>query len=461
MHFPDFTGIICNNAVRGQFAVKKQSRVKEMPMKKKSKWISRLRNNSLIDLLFTLEGNPKVLILLEPLWGIPYYLINPYVSLYMRENGLSKMQIGSLQTIFMVCQVIIGLFAGALADKFGRKKTTVFGDFFGWSVAMLAFAVSGSYWMFVLAYFLNSFEQINQTSWVCLLVEDAQDKDILNIHNWVTIGGMVAVIFAPLSGIFISRFSIVPVLRVLYVIFSMNMFLKSYITLKYCNETQIGMMKMAENKHTPLLTLVKQNYSVKALKSFFTHGAKVRILLIQAIYGAARMIMVTFTNIYAKEQLNVPEGFLSFIPIISTGIMIVFMFGLQDRIKKIKLPMIAGTILYILSQCMLIIIPKDNLLMFLLYTVLEAACFALVFPRKSSLETFSLDKNHRARELALLTTLTLVLTAPFGSIAGALSELNPIYPFILNMILFALGFVVLLKVKEPDPYARAQKETAG
>ena len=426
-------------------------------MKKTSKWIARLRNNSLIDLLFTLKGNPKVLILLEPLWGIPYYLINPYASLYMRDIGLSKMEIGSLQTIFMVSQVIIGLFAGALADKFGRKKTTVFGDFFGWSVAMLAFAMSGSYWMFALAYFLNSFEQINQTSWVCLLVEDAEDRDILNIHNWVTIGGMVAVIFAPLSGIFINQFSIVSVLRVLYVIFSINMFLKSYITLKYCTETQIGKRKIAENKGKSLISMVKKNYSAGALKSFFGQGPKVRILLIQAIYGAARMIMTIFTNIYAKEQLNVPETFLSFIPIISTGVMIVFMFGLQDKIKKIKMPMVAGTLLYIGSQLMLIVIPKNNLLMFILYTVVEAACFALVFPRKSSLETFSLDKNDRARELALLTTLTLLLTSPFGSIAGALSEANPIYPFILNMVLFALGFLVLLKVKEPDPYKEANE----
>lgn len=428
-------------------------------MKKQSKLITRLRRNSLIDLLFTLEGNPKILVFLEPLWGIPYYLINPYVSLYMRGNGLSKIEIGSLQTIFMICQVLIGLFAGALADKYGRKKTTVFGDFFGWSVAMLVFAVSNSYPLFILAYFLNSFEQINQTSWVCLLVEDAKDRDILNIHNWVTIGGMVSVIFAPLSGIFISQFSIVHVLRVLYVVFSINMFFKSYITLKYCTETQIGMMKMAENRKNSLFSMVKKNYSLPALKSFFTHSAKVKVLLIQAIYGAARMIMVTFTNIYAKEQLHVPESFLSFVPIISTGVMIIFMFGLQDKIKKIKIPMMAGTIVYILSQCMLILIPKNHLFLFVLYTVVEAACFALVFPRKSSLETFSLDKHDRARELALLTTLTLVLTSPFGYIAGILSELNPIAPFLLNIGLFILGFLVLTKVKEPDPYEKAKAET--
>ncbi len=421
-------------------------------MKKQSKFITRLRRNSLIDLLFTIEGNPKILIWLEPLWGIPFYLINPYISLFMRDNGLSKVQIGSLQSIFMISQVIIGLFAGALADKFGRKKTTVFGDFFGWSVAMLVFAVSNNYWLFLLAYFLNSFEQINQTSWVCLLVEDAKDKDILNIHNWVTIGGLVTVIFAPLSGIFINAFSIVPVVRVLYVIFSLNMGLKSYITLKYCTETQIGMRKMAENKHRSVLSMVKENYAFATLKKFFTDGPKIKILLIQAIYGAARMVTVTFTNIYAKEQLFVPESFLSYVPIISTGVMIIFMFGLQDKIKKIKLPMIAGTFLYILSQAVLILIPKNNLPLFILYTFIEAICFALVFPRKSSLETFSLDKNDRARELALLTTLTLVLSSPFGFIAGNLSELNPILPFVLNIGLFILGFLVLITVKEPNPH---------
>src|SRR5699024_1465070 len=112
-------------------------------------------------------------------------------------------------------------FGGILTDKMGRKYTTMMGDFFGWAVACLIWAVSQNFWLFLLAAILNSFEQINQTAWYCLLIEDADKRDLVNLYAWVSIGGLIAVFFAPLSGLFINANSVVPVLRVLYTIFSL------------------------------------------------------------------------------------------------------------------------------------------------------------------------------------------------------------------------------------------------
>ena len=57
------------------------------------------------------------------------------------------------------------------------KFTTMMGDFFGWALACLDVGrsptTSGS---FLAAAILNSFEQINQTAWYCLLIEDADPE---------------------------------------------------------------------------------------------------------------------------------------------------------------------------------------------------------------------------------------------------------------------------------------------
>ena len=45
------------------------------------KLTERLRRNALLDVLFSLKGNPRACIWVEPLWGIPYNLYLPYVTL--------------------------------------------------------------------------------------------------------------------------------------------------------------------------------------------------------------------------------------------------------------------------------------------------------------------------------------------------------------------------------------------
>ena len=44
---------------------------------------SRLRQHPLIQVLARNKGNPRTLVLIEPLWGIPYNLISPFATLYM------------------------------------------------------------------------------------------------------------------------------------------------------------------------------------------------------------------------------------------------------------------------------------------------------------------------------------------------------------------------------------------
>ena len=104
---------------------------------------SRLRQHPLIQVLARNKGNPRTLVLIEPLWGIPYNLISPFATLYMYTQGVTDVQIGLILSITMVIQVFFSFFAGILADKLGRKFTTMMGDFFGWSLACLVWCVPG------------------------------------------------------------------------------------------------------------------------------------------------------------------------------------------------------------------------------------------------------------------------------------------------------------------------------
>ena len=56
--------------------------------------IRSLKAHPLIQVLADNGGNPRTLVLIEPLWGVPYNLIAPFATLYMYTQGITDVQIG-------------------------------------------------------------------------------------------------------------------------------------------------------------------------------------------------------------------------------------------------------------------------------------------------------------------------------------------------------------------------------
>ena len=82
-----------------------------------------MKNHSLITSLKSLRGNPRGCVYLEPLWGIPFHLYSPYVSIYMVALGLADKQIGLILSISWGFQIVLALLSGAVTDKLGRLQT--------------------------------------------------------------------------------------------------------------------------------------------------------------------------------------------------------------------------------------------------------------------------------------------------------------------------------------------------
>ena len=80
-----------------------------------------LMTHSLIVALRSLTGNPRGCVYTEPLWGIPYNLFAPYVSVYMVALGLSDKDIGIVLSVSWGFQVLWALLSGAITDKVGRR----------------------------------------------------------------------------------------------------------------------------------------------------------------------------------------------------------------------------------------------------------------------------------------------------------------------------------------------------
>lgn len=414
-----------------------------------SKLLHSFREHPLIKQLMELKGNPKVCILIEPLWGIPYNLIAPFITVYMYALGVKDREIGLLLSITMVAQVLFSFAGGIITDKLGRRFTTNIGDFIGWSLACLVWAVSQNFWFFLVAMLLNCCEQVNQTAWYCLLVEDAKKKDIVGIHTWVSIAGLLTVFFAPISGVLIRRFSMVSVVRCLYLIFAITMLIKVHATVRYTNETTQGKKRIEECRTVSIKDMVRD---YKNVVPFIKESrCTLQTLGIMTLFQITNLINTNFMSLYMNQNLLIQEQYLAYFPILRALVMLVFLFIIQNLLEwlRMKVPMSAGLLIYIVSQILIILQPPSHIIGVVIYTLLEAVACGLFMPRKEAMLSLSVNPLERARIVSLMTTFMLLFTSPFGYLAGYLSSIDRRLPFVLNIVLYLIMIFIVVRFEEP------------
>src|SRR5690348_5678108 len=100
--------------------------------------------HSLIDTLRGLRGNARGAVLTEPLWGIPFNLYTPYVSIYMLALGVSHSQVGLVVSVTLAGQIFFALLSGIVTDRLGRKQATLIFDLLAWTIPCLLWATAQS-----------------------------------------------------------------------------------------------------------------------------------------------------------------------------------------------------------------------------------------------------------------------------------------------------------------------------
>src|SRR5258706_9780908 len=203
-----------------------------------------LKNHSLITTLKSLTGNPRGCVYTEPLWGIPFNLYAPYISIYMVALGLSDKQIGLIVSISWSFQIVLALLSGVVTDKLGRRRTTLIFDIISWSVPALISAIAQNFCYFLAAGIINSIWRITHNSWSCLLVEDADQNQLVDIYTWIYIANIMVGFIAPLAGVLIGVFSLIPTVRGLYIFAAIMFAVKAVVTYQMTEETEQGKIRM-------------------------------------------------------------------------------------------------------------------------------------------------------------------------------------------------------------------------
>ena len=188
-------------------------------------------------------------------------------------------------------------------------------------------------------------------SWTCLLVEDAEHDQLVDIYTWIHIcqpgGGFRGAVGRYPGG---TLFSLVPTMRVLYLFAAVMFTLKAVTTYLMTEETAQGVVRMAETRHQSIFAVLGEYHGVvheilRRPQTLYTGG----IMLIVAIVG---LINGSFWAILVTEKLNVPPETLSIFPFIKSAIVLLFFFFVTPRMSKMyfQAPLVLGFLAFILAK---------------------------------------------------------------------------------------------------------------
>ncbi|MFP3089091.1 MFS transporter [Treponema sp. TIM-1] len=404
-------------------------------------------NNPLIKTLVSLRGNPRACVYTEPLWGLSMNLCLPYASVYMLAVGLNDVEVGFIASVYMLSQVIFAFLSGAITDKLGRRKTTAIFDFLAWSVPCLIWIRAENFWFFLVAALFNGIMKVTTNSWDCLMVEDAEKSQITRIYSLVIVSAQLSALFAPISSILVSRFTLVPAIRILYANAFVVMTIKLIILFICSKETGTGMIRIRETRGKSIFSLLGGYGGV--LRIMGKSKGTIFALIITALVGAVGMINITFWQVIVSKKLLVPDSLLPFFPMLRSIIALVFFFTVIPHLTKVSLrtPLLLGFASYMAGQTILINTPVEGSLK---YGIL---CLSLVFDGfgagilamlAESLVALHVNVAERARVMAIQHMIIMFSTSPFGWIGGILSGISRNLPFILNIFLLLVGMITTL-----------------
>ena len=403
-----------------------------------------LKKHKLFETLFELRGNSRACVYTEPMWGLSMNLCLPYATVYMLTFGMDDVQIGIVTSIYMFSQMIFAFLSGIIVDKMGRRNSTVVFDFLAWSVPCLIWAFSQGFWFFVVAALLNGMMKITTVSWDCLLVEDAPRDKITHIYSWVMITGNMSALFAPIASVLVAKLTLAPAIRILYINAFIIMTAKLLILYKLSTETAVGKVRREVVRHIPLRNMLP-GYKT-AIRKILTSRGTLFAIVISILVEIVSMIGMIFWQIIASRRIGVPDTLLPIFPMLRSVISIFLFFTVIAHIRQARLrgPLFLGFICSILSYLLLITVTGTSAIGYVILSIsliLEALGGAILSTLRESLVAIHVDPEERSGIMALLQTTVMMVSVPFGYIAGLLSDLSRILPFVLSIFLLLLGIM--------------------
>jgi MFS family permease len=387
-----------------------------------------------------LNKNARVSLSVLPIWSVFWGLVFFYSPLYMKELGLDEVAIGVVNTVNLLFAFLCFLIASPIANKLGRKRTTLVFDLLSWTAPMLIWAVSKNVWFFLAAGVVNAFSKVTSISWNCIITEDEEKEKVPRIFTFVSLINSAIGVFAPVTGFFIVKFGLVPSMRALYAIGAVCMCAMFIVRNSFLSETKAGLRLMRDHGG---ITIFEGFANYLRLLSKLHRNKK--FLLLSVVFITTNFITTlnVFQVIFLTERLSFSRKAVSLVPFaIAIANVAAFLFIAPRFVKRRSESALCAFIACSLAASLLfLIIPEKNLAAMLAVMAAGGTSNFLMGSYRESVFMNDQGEHEKADMYAAVQTVTMLFCIPAGYLGGLLYEIDARLPFALASSLYLAAFV--------------------
>lgn len=395
-----------------------------------------------------INGNARACLMLEPMFIIPYSLFVTYASVYMLMIGLSEMEIGLITSIGLFVQIFASFISGFLTDKLGRKRALLIFDLFSWSVATLLWAVSQNFWFFLIAAIINGFQKVPHIAWTCLIVEDTEPSKRSIVYTILQFISVVGGLFAPIAGILVAQLTMVPAVRIMYILAFISMTLMFIIRHLTTTESELGIRKREEFGEMKIGRLLGEY--VRTVRDIARNKKLLIIFFVYVLFQFQLVMQNTYLSIYLVDVLSFRDSTIAIFPAISSFCMLILLIVVVPRLKQERHEgyMVLGFGLSIAALLFLITAKQGDIVVIGISTILLAAGLLFANPYLETAVANEMEDDNRANMFSILQVVVLLFISPAGIIGGITYNIDPKIPFLLMIIALFLSMILILLNKK-------------
>lgn len=411
--------------------------------------LQKIKNIKIVQSFLSLRGNTRTSVIFEPLWGIPFTFYNFYLSLYLKEMGVTDQQFGTILFAGFLSGAFFSLFAGVITDFLGRKKTTFFFDIFAWPVAISVFLISRSLIMFVIATILNNTAKIVMVSWNLMVIEDADTRQRVSAFNLINLVNIAVGIITPLAGLLVATSGIVSAERIFMIFAIVSMITMMLGRNHFYKETKVGQEILHEHRGLRLNEVIKKGLFGGGIQQIVKSPRLAIIVAIQILFNLT-LILGAFNSMYfapyMTEHLGIDKASLSILGTVYAAVMLFIFLIVNPILTKHKASgnMIWGLVIQGMGILLIIFLAKGSLIGAAGAIALYAFGFGIFRPFVDSVFADLSEGKSRAGIYSLVNTVTSVLSALVGYASGYIYAKNPILIFVITAGLIGICLLAVL-----------------
>jgi len=409
----------------------------------------RLPANNIFSSFRLLKGNARISVICEPLWAIPYVMFNFYLSLYMKELGVTDQELGYLISLGTISGAFFSLIAGAIIDRMGRKLSTFIFDMLSWPVVMIIYFFSGSFAMFALATIINNASKIVAISWNLMIIEDSDNEQRIAAFNYLNIIVISSGILIPLAGILVNAYGVVTAERIFIMFCAVSMAPMMIYRNKLYKETSIGQVIMDERKKSHKKIKFRDIMPFSAVSEFKNNPRMVLAAIIYTLFSIY-IPLGTFNSLYfvpfMAEVLKIEKSAVSAIGgIYSWAILVVFVFIIPAVSgSENKVSMLIGLVMQIASLLLLVLIPEGSMICAVIFIIIFAFGYGFFKTFLDAMLAKETESEQRAKIYSLINFVTFILTAVIGAISGIIYASDPRMIYVISILILFLCVLLLI-----------------